>query len=143
MLTSAERTASLLTAEQRLRSILENKGMRNVKFRMEPVEELPPNAKSRKFELIVDHTHARNCGQETDSVNPVSFQGKVLPYRILDFRLRRSTGPGPEAVTRQIEHDLVVYEEAVLPIHPLVGKWEHGLRPFLQTDLSVLPPLSI
>lgn len=56
MLTSAQRTTSLLEVEQRLRSILEQKRMRNVKFQVELVEELPLNAKSRKFELIVDHT---------------------------------------------------------------------------------------
>lgn len=56
MLTPAQRTTCLLEVEQRLRSILEQKRMRNVQFQVEPVEELPLNEVSRKFKLIVDHT---------------------------------------------------------------------------------------
>ena len=52
----AQRTTSLLAVEQRLRSILEQKRMRNVKFKVEVVEVIPLNAKSRKYELIVDQT---------------------------------------------------------------------------------------
>ena len=55
MLTSAQRTTAITEVEQRLRSILEQKKMRNVKFQVESVQDLPLNAKSRKFELIVDH----------------------------------------------------------------------------------------
>lgn len=54
-LTPAQQKASLLQTEQRLRSILEQKRMCNVRFQVEQVEELPLNEKTRKFQLIVDH----------------------------------------------------------------------------------------
>lgn len=56
ILTSAQRATSLLKLEQRLKSILAQKNMRNVQFQVEPVKELPLNERSRKFKLIVDLT---------------------------------------------------------------------------------------
>lgn len=56
MLTPEQRTTAIIDVEKRLGSTLEKKRMRNVKFQVKPVEELSLNPKSRKLELIVDHT---------------------------------------------------------------------------------------
>lgn len=56
MLTPARRAESVAGAEQRLRAILEQKRMRNITFRIEVVDDLPLDPKSRKFQLVVDNT---------------------------------------------------------------------------------------
>ena len=56
MLTPARRAESIAGVEQRLRAILEQKRMRNVTFQIEVFDDLPLDQKSRKFQLIVDHS---------------------------------------------------------------------------------------
>jgi phenylacetate-CoA ligase len=59
-LTLAQRQACVTGLEQRLQAMLDLKRMRNVKFDVELVEDLPVNAKSRKFQLIVDRRNSAN-----------------------------------------------------------------------------------
>ncbi len=56
MLTPARRAQSISGVDQRLREILEQKRMRNVRAQIEVVDDLPLDPKSRKFQLIVDHS---------------------------------------------------------------------------------------
>ena len=60
-LTPAQRQGCVMGLQQQLQAMLDVKRMRNVKFDVELVEDLPVNTKSRKFQLIVDR---RSCANE-------------------------------------------------------------------------------
>ncbi|MEO8314127.1 MAG: hypothetical protein ABI645_04965 [Pseudomonadota bacterium] len=53
-LTGARQKEALQVVDQRLREILAQKRLRTVSFRVLPVDDIPVNAKTRKFQLIVD-----------------------------------------------------------------------------------------
>ena len=59
-LTPAQRQGCVMGLEQQLQAMLDVKRMRNVKFDVELVEDLPVNTKSRKFQLIVDRRSSAN-----------------------------------------------------------------------------------
>lgn len=53
-LTDAQRAAAIEGVDRRLREILTGKKMSNVRFEICPVDDLPVNPRTRKFQLIVD-----------------------------------------------------------------------------------------
>jgi hypothetical protein len=53
-LTDAQRAHAIAATEHRLRELLDQKLMSNVTFAVVPVDDLPVDAKTRKFKLIVD-----------------------------------------------------------------------------------------
>jgi phenylacetate-coenzyme A ligase PaaK-like adenylate-forming protein len=53
-LDAAERSTALAGVDARLKEILAQKGMPNVTFEIAPVDDLPVNPRTRKFQLIVD-----------------------------------------------------------------------------------------
>ena len=57
-LDAAGRAEALRGVDARLKEILAQKGMPNVTFEVAPVDDLPVNPRTRKFQLIVDDREA-------------------------------------------------------------------------------------